>query len=422
MPRWKFWERGEEESTPEEVEQQRLYAEASARAKAEAEAKLAEERAAVPPPKPPEPPRLTVVEESRFEPDEGGITRLQLEAERKARGLNLTGEFHDLLETMAGLPLGEQWNALRDFMTKLEDVETKRELVKSAEEEQKMRLGEEQIRKVEEEVRKLQEQTRKERQYGTAAQIGAAGAVVHTGFFAAGKGAGASGKVARTAARAIIPPTLKTKEEREARREFYLPRAAPGLYGGRVPTREGRILAGEALTPSLEPLRRGLPLTGLREATTPRMAPSRGDGLDRLRQAMTVTSPLAQLVTGVRPTPTPTPTPTVTPTITTRTVPTRTTGMQVRPEQPMPTQLAKYVEQKGYEPVEAVGMPAYFWIGVKQGAEPSSNAWVIRLRTGRYGLAGIGDVTHRPRSKISYSTVEEAIDAASDVPGGNYTD
>jgi hypothetical protein len=134
----------------------------------------------------------------------------------------------------------------------------------------------------------------------------------------------------------------------------------------------------------------------------------KGFSLEPLRQATMVfpqpwKTPLAQLVMPTR----------IPPTTVTFPTPTR--------EETIPQQLQVFMREQGYEPVEPVRMPAYFFIGTKRGVESSDNAWIVRMRTGRYGVAGIGKVTGKPRSKISWVTPEEALDAAGEVPGkGKY--
>ena len=88
-----------------------------------------------------------------------------------------------------------------------------------------------------------------------------------------------------------------------------------------------------------------------------------------------------------------------------------------RSEAKIPQQLESFLQARGYRPIEPVRELTWFWVGTKKGAEPSSNAWVVQLSTGRFGLAGIGDKTGKPRSKISWATEQEALDAAGEIPG-----
>ena len=142
---------------------------------------------------------------------------------------------------------------------------------------------------------------------------------------------------------------------------------------------------------------------------------------EKLRQAGSGVSPLEQLVRGtltpgVQAKPGIAVRPTTVPSTVEQRQPVFLEG-RVREEPAMSADLERFIQRRGYGPVEAVGAPAWFWIGTRQGSEPSSNAWVVQLKNSRYGLAGVGDKTGIVRSKISYSSVEEALDAAMDIPG-----
>jgi len=236
----------------------------------------------------------------------------------------------------------------------------------------------------------------KEKQLGRAAKIGGTVAAVAGGIHAF---------------RELFPARARTTgqvRERRSPREgrdigkFYLGKPSPDIYGApgmRPLTLPPKPLPaiGQPIRADIGgPLRRGIGLESLRKATefAPTRVSPRPNGLGQLTRGWS--SPLEQLVMPTRPL--------------TRATPTR---------EEMPTrELQRYMQTKGYEPITSLrGLPAYFWIGTKRGSEPSSNAWVVRLQTGRYGLAGVGDKTGKPRSKISWASPEEAMDAASDIPG-----
>jgi len=292
--------------------------------------------------------------------------RLQLLVEQKARRLGKWSWFKEELFMMENLSLEERDARLREILRDLEEIEEQQGALERA------KVGE------------IEARTEREKQLAKAAKVGGTAAGIYAGFYAAEK----VGKGTVAAARGMRDMLVPKTERKERLAEFYTGKQGLGLYSApglrMYPGRPQPSQPAVVHKPWASPFGQLMTQPG----TKPRG----------------FASPLAQMVwpiRGTRPTPT------------TETLPRPTLGEQT------PTRdLQSYMEKKGYEPVSSLrGIPAYFWIGTKQGSEPSSNAWVVRLQTGRYGLAGIGDKTGRPRSKISWATPEDALDAASDIPG-----
>jgi len=236
-----------------------------------------------------------------------------------------------------------------------------------------------------------------------AAQAATIGAGVHTGFYAAEKLGKAGVATARGARRAIVPKVA----ERKGISEFYYGRPdVQRLYGG-APKEEKKIPAGEALRPSLEPLRRGLPTTGIRETTMPRVVP--GMDLSKLREAGSTfgSSPLAQLIRGPSRRPTQ---PTLERPTEEYRVPTLLTREPIQKPSP---QLEQYILRRGEKEVERYPGEVYFWIGPRQRWEKAFEAWITEgPQPGMYRFAGIGERTGTPRSKVIGKDIGQAFEVA----------